>query len=161
MSITITPMTEADMDGKGYVHWKSWQETYPGLIDAGYLAEITLEKCVKIAHRWPDNLLVAKDGDRVVGFVGYGAYRDDSLLNTGEVYGLYLLREYHSQKIGYALMNAAFERLTEYPSVAVWVLKGNERAIRFYEHYGFTFDGAEVDVMLGTPNKELRMIYHR
>lgn len=161
MSITIVPMSESDMDEKGYVHWKSWHETYHGLIDDGYLDGMTLEKCVKIAHHWPDNILVAKDGEHIVGFVGYGAYRDDSLLNTGEVYSLYLLREYHGQKIGYALMNAAFERLTEYPSVALWVLKGNEQAIRFYERYGFTFDGTEADVMLGTPNKELRMIYRR
>lgn len=29
----IRPMeTETEMDGKGYVHYKSWQETYPGLV---------------------------------------------------------------------------------------------------------------------------------
>ena len=61
----------------------------------------------------------------------------------------------------YELMNAAFERLAEYPKVAVWVLKGNDRAIRFYERYGFRFDGAEAEIMLGSPNTELRMVYQR
>ena len=29
MEISIIPMTTSeDMDGKGYVHWKSWHETY-------------------------------------------------------------------------------------------------------------------------------------
>lgn len=58
-------------------------------------------------------------------------------------------------------MNAALEKLSAYRKIAVWVLKGNDRAIRFYERYGFRFDGTEADIMLGTPNKELRMIYER
>lgn len=162
MSITITPMTtDAEVDGKAYVHWKSWQETYTGLIDQDYLDRFTLEKCRAIAKRWGDNLLVAKDGDRVVGFVGYGAYRDDTLPNTGEVFSIYVLQEYHGQKVGYKLMNAAFEYLTDYPQIAVWVLRGNERAIRFYERYGFRFDGTVKEVTLGTPNAELRMIYKK
>jgi len=41
------------------------------------------------------------------------------------------------------------------------VLKGNDRAIKFYERYGFRFDGTEQEIMLGTPNTELRMIYER
>lgn len=36
----IKPMETADeMDGKGYVHYKSWQEAYTGLIDASYLEQ--------------------------------------------------------------------------------------------------------------------------
>ena len=35
---TFKPMeTEAEMDGKGYVHYQSWQETYAGLVDADFL----------------------------------------------------------------------------------------------------------------------------
>ncbi len=42
--------TESEMDGRGYVHFQSWQETYPGLIDAAYLEKMTLETCISIAH---------------------------------------------------------------------------------------------------------------
>ena len=31
-----------------------------------------------MARRWPENQLVAKDGDKVIGFVGYGEHRDDA-----------------------------------------------------------------------------------
>lgn len=159
---TIKPMeSEEEIDGKGYVHYKSWHETYPGLIDAGYLEGITLEKCVGIARRWPEDIIVAKDGGRVIGFVGCGAYRDESLPGYGEVFAIYVLKEYHGQKVGYELMNAALERLSDYRKVAVWVLKGNDKAIRFYERYGFRFDGARAELMLGSPNTELRMIYER
>ena len=98
---------------------------------------------------------------KVVGFAGYGAYRDDTLPDCGEVFAIYVLAAYHGQGIGYALMNAAIEKLSAYKKIAVWVLKGNERAIRFYERCGFRFDGAEEQIMLGVPNIELRMIYER
>ena len=156
-----TMESEEEIKGKGYVHYKSWHETYTGLIDEGYMEGHTLEKCIKIAHRWLDNILVAKDGDKVVGFVGYGAYRDSTLPGHGEIFSLYVLEEYHGKKIGYELMNAAFKELSEYKKIAVWVLKGNDRAIHFYERYGFCFDGAEAEIMLGTPNTELRMIWER
>ena len=161
-TISIIPMvTDEDMDGKGYVHWKSWHETYTGLIDPAYMERITLEKCVDMAHRWPQNMMVAKDGDKVIGFVGYGEHLDDTLTDCGEVFAIYVLAEYYGQKIGYALMNAAFEKLAAYKKIAVWVLKGNDRAIRFYERYGFRFDGTEKEVKLGTPNTELRMVYEK
>lgn len=161
MNITIEEMRPGDYEQKAYVHWKSWQETYAGLIDPGYLERFTLEKCIEIAHRWPDNILVAKDGEKVIGFVGSGALRDDANSGYGEVFSIYVLSGYHGQKVGYELMNAAFEKLAAYKEIILWVLKGNDRAIRFYERYGFRFDGTEKEVKLGTPNTELRMVYTR
>ena len=162
MNYVVKQMQTADeIDGKGYVHYKSWQETYAGLIDSEYLQKITEEKCKAIARKWTDNILVAKDGDKVIGFVGYGKYRDDTLADYGEVFAIYVLADNHGQKVGYELMNAAINKLSDYNKIAVWVLKGNERAIKFYERYGFRFDGTEQEIMLGTPNTELRMIYKR
>ena len=159
MDIVIKPMeSDSEIRGKAYVHWKAWQDTYSGLIDQTYLDNLTIEKCTEMAFRWPDNLLVAKENDEVVGFVGYGAHRDDSLPETGEVFSLYILKEYYDKKIGYALMCAALEKLSEYRRIAVWVLEGNQRAIRFYERCGFQFDGTRKQVKLGTVNTEIRMI---
>ena len=98
-------------------------------------------------------------GENVIGFVAYGAYRDQTLPQCGEIYAIYVLREYHGKQVGYALMNAAFERLSGKDQIALWVLKGNERATRFYEQYGFRFDGTEQEICLGTPNTEYRMIF--
>ena len=160
--ISIVPMvTDEDINGKAYVHWKSWHETYTGLVDPSYMEKITLEKCTELAYRWPQGLMLAKDGGKVVGFVGYGACRDQTMSDCGEVFAIYVLADYHGQKVGYELMNAAFEKLAAYRRIAVWVLKGNDKAIRFYERYGFRFDGTEKELMLGTPNTELRMIYTR
>lgn len=162
MQYTIKQMeTKSEVEGKAYVHWKSWQETYPGLIDDAYLKRMSLEKCMEIAHRWPDNILVAKDGEKVAGFIGYGAYRDGSLGAAGEIYGLYVLQAYQGRKIGFELMNEAIQRLERYNTIALWVLKGNWKAIRFYERYGFRFDGISEIIQLGTSNTELRMTLKR
>ena len=162
MNYIVKPMQTVDeIEGKGYVHYKSWQETYAGLIDAEYLKSMTEEKCKAIAYKWTDNILVAKDGDRVIGFVGYGKYRDDTLTDCGEIFSIYVLADYCDKKVGYELMNAAFAKLAAYKQIAVWVLKGNKRAIRFYEKYGFRFDNTEQEINLGTPNTELRMVIKR
>ncbi|MBR1585193.1 MAG: GNAT family N-acetyltransferase [Clostridia bacterium] len=153
--------TDAEIKGKAYVHWKSWQEAYPGIVARSYLNRLTLEKCQSIAVQWPDNILVAKDGSNVVGFAGYGKYRNDELPNTGEVFSLYVLSAYYGQGVGCRLMQEALKQLIAYPQVAVWVLKENQRAIRFYEKCGFRFDGREESILLDTPVAEIRMILSR
>lgn len=159
MNICIKPMeTDDEIRGKAYVHWKAWHEAYREIVDLDYLDALTLEKCTDIALRWTDNLLVAKDGQKVVGFAGYGPSSDEALPETGEIYAIYILQEYYDKKVGYALMSAAIEKLSEYKRIAVWVLEGNRRAIKFYERYGFCFDGTRKQIMLGTANTEIRMI---
>ena len=159
MGIIIKQMESGDeIRGKAYVHWKSWQDAYCGLIDQDYLDSFTIEKCTDMAFRRPNNLLVAKENDTVVGFVGYGMCGDGALPGTGEVFALYVLKEYYGKQIGYALMRAALEKLSEYKRIAVWVLEGNRRAIKFYEKCGFRFDGTKKQIKLGTVNTEIRMI---
>ncbi len=153
--------SEEEILGKAYVHWKSWQETYPGLVSASYLEALTLEKCEGIARRWPDNILVAKEGDRVVGFAGYGTCRDGDLDNAGEIFALYVLGEVQRQGIGTELTRRALDLLADHPVVALWVLDGNEKAIRFYEKTGFRFDGAEQTLRLGEPRTARRMLFAR
>ncbi len=133
--------TEEETMGKAYVHWRSWHATYPGLVSPAYLNALTLEKCEEIARRWPDNILVAKDGVRVVGFVGYGESTEDA--GAGEIYALYVLPEYCGTGVGLTLMRAGLERLGAYPRVYVWLLKENRRAFRFYQKCGFSPDGKE------------------
>ena len=143
MSVIIKKMeTDEEVRGKAYVAWRSWQDTYPGMVSQAYLDCTTLEMCEETAFKWRDGFFVAKDGDRVVGFVGYGTWRDDPEL-VGEVYALYVLKEYHGTGVGRRLMDAALEELRAYPQVSLWVLKANSRAIRFNEKCGFVATGEE------------------
>ena len=77
------------------------------------------------------------------------------------MFALYVLKEYHGRGVGYGLMDAAAKRLSGYEQIALWVLRGNERAVRFYERYGFRFDGAQAELLLGAPAVELRMVCQR
>jgi ribosomal protein S18 acetylase RimI-like enzyme len=58
-------------------------------------------------------------------------------------------------------MQEAIKHLTDYPKVAVWVLKDNQRAIHFYERCGYRFDGREETILLDTPVTEVRMILEK
>ncbi len=158
MNIIIKAMeTEAEIRGKAYVHWKSWQEAYPGLVSPAYLEKLSLEKCEEIAFRRPENTLVAKDGERVLGFVCYGGGDDP---DTGEIFALYVLAAYYGTGLGRRLMDAGLERLRECPEVRLWVLQGNARAIRFYEKCGFRPDGAEKELP-ALSAREIRMCLWR
>jgi ribosomal protein S18 acetylase RimI-like enzyme len=160
MSIIIKKMeTDDEIRGKAYVHWKSWHEAYPGIISREYLDKHTLERCEKLAFRWGGNILVAKDGDRVVGFVGYGD-RGEEAPNTGEIFAMYVLSEYYGKGVAQQLMKTGLEQLNGYSQICLWVLKENKRAIHFYQKCGFISDGEE----LVSPNieaTEIRMVLAR
>lgn len=158
MNIIIKAMeTEAEIRGKAYVHWKAWQEAYPGLVSPAYLEKLSLEKCEEIAFRRPENTLVAIDGERVLGFVCYGGGDDP---DTGEIFALYVLAAYYGTGLGRRLMDAGLERLRDCPEVRLWVLQGNARAIRFYEKCGFRPDGAEKELP-ALSAREIRMRLRR
>lgn len=150
--IVIRDMRPEDADAKGYVHWKTWQETYTGLMDEEYLTSQTLDKCQTIARRWPENTLLAEMDDKIVGFSCYG--KDNT--GTGEVFAIYLLKEAQGHGVGRKLMDATLRQLEDCSSVILWVLEGNDHAIGFYEHYGFRMDGTKQDIPQGT---QLRMNY--
>ncbi len=161
MNITIKKMeTDDEIKGKAYVHWQSWHEAYPGIVSQDYLDRFTLEKAEKMAFRWGrDHLFVAKAGDRVIGFVGYGD-RGEEAPETGEIFALYILSEYYGTGVGKQLMDAGLEQLKGYPQICLWVLKDNKRAIRFYEKCGFHPDGQEM-FSKNVEATEIRMILHK
>ena len=160
MNIVLKKMeTEEEIRGKAYVHWRAWHDAYPEMVCREYLEKLTLEKCEKIAFGWLNNLIVAKDDDRVIGFVGYGSRGDDEP-ETGEIFALYVLSEYYGKGIGQRLMEAGLEQLKAYPRVCLWVLKENGRAIRFYQKCGFRPDGKEMFSPL-VKAAEIRMVLAR
>lgn len=158
--LILKPMeTEEEIRGKAYVHWKSWQESYPGLVDPGYLQRLTLENCEERAFRWRDDTWVAKLDGQVVGFACCGPDREKP--GAGEIFALYVLEAYQKQKIGWRLMRLCLEELRGCEQIFLWVVDGNEKAIRFYEQVGFRRDGTEKVVTLGAPVKGIRMVLKR
>lgn len=160
MNIIIKRMeTDEEIKGKAFVHFQSWQEAYSGIVKQAYLDERTIEKCERIANNAKDNTIIAIDGERVVGFVQYGKYNYGDLENAGEIIALYVLADYYGKGIGYRLMQEAMQYLSDYPQIALFVIKGNQRAIDFYTRYGFRFDGHEGMTQIGAT--AVRMVLKR
>ena len=158
MKIIIKTMeTPEEIEGKSLVHWQTWREAYDDLLPANYQETMTLEKCRFFSQKYPENTLIAMDGKKVVGFISYGSYRDETI-QAGEIIALYVLKDYYGKGVSKQLMHAAFVALDQFSEIYLWVLKDNKRAIAFYQKMGFTFDGQEQILKLGKPVKELRMI---
>ena len=158
MNITIKKMeTDEEIKGRAFVAWHSWRYAYKGIVSQDYLDGMKLEKVEEIAFKFKDGVYVAKDGDKVVGFVSYGEYRGEDLENAGEIYAIYVLEDYWGKGVGARLVETALENLKDFQIVALWVFKDNLRARKFYEKCGFKADGKENTFALITPLEEIRM----
>ncbi len=121
------------------------------------------------ADRWRDHLaggssitLVAELDGRPIGFVNFGACRDEDVLPeaVGEVMAIYVRPEAWGTGIGEALMREALAQLRGSYSVEVvlWVIEWNRRAVGFYERLGFRPDGSvRLREMYGTPTSIVRL----
>lgn len=156
MTAAIRPARAADAAQLALVHVRSWQSAYRGLVPQEYLDG--LDPARRLA-RWErtlaeldpvsDGVLVAEEGSRLQGFVGYcpGRDHDTDPQTTGEITVLYLRPDAWGQGIGRQLMAAAVSGLTAagYDQAVLWVLDGNTRARRFYAAGGWRADGTVKD----------------
>ena len=160
MDLTIKQMeTPEEIEGKSLVHWQTWREAYDDLLPAEFQETITLERCRLFSQKYLENTLIAMDGVKVVGFISYGNFRDETI-QAGEIFALYVLKDYYGKGVSEKLMHAAFAALDHFSEIYLWVLKDNKRAIAFYQKMGFTFDGQEKILELGKPIKEKRMVFY-
>ena len=85
--------------------------------------------------------------------VGFGTWKD-----TGEIYGLYVLRDAQGYGIGRKLLDAMLTRLSNHEQSWLEVLEGNDRAIGFYKHMGFRLDGTSYLTRFSAVHPVLRMV---
>ena len=160
MPIIIKSMeTPEEIEGKSLVHWQTWREAYDDLLPAEFQETMTLERCRLFSQKYPENTVIAMDGMKVVGFISYGNFRDETI-QAGEIIALYVLKDYYGKGIAQKLVKAALTDLDHFSEIFLWVLKDNKRAIAFYQKMGFTFDGQEKTLELGKPIKEKRMVFY-
>lgn len=142
--ILIRSATVADAPAIGHVHHLAWIETYTGLVDDEFLKsrseENSAERFQKEGCR---DVLVAELDGEIVGFAKYGPSRDEDLPETGEIYALYVLKKGQGKGIGRRLLEFALRIQTDRRSFSLWVLDSNEKAIKFYQHLGFSQDGTK------------------
>jgi GNAT superfamily N-acetyltransferase len=133
-----------DAEAMGHLHLDVWDDAYTGLVPQGILDD-RRDRVAERIERWRGIFAeekptwLAEDGEGLVGFSGAGPGRDNDVDLDLELYALYVRASYYGTGLGYAL----FEQAVGDRACYLWVLAGNERAIRFYERQGFRLDGTE------------------
>lgn len=158
-TIIIRKALMSDAKQIGTIHYKTWIETYTGMLPESYLATRSAEKSINLFQQNKcKNIVVAEVDGKIVGFCGWGEFRDaDTGECIGEIQGIYLLETFKRNYIGKRLMNYVLQQLKDsgYRKVGLWVLDTNESAIRFYEKMEFTHNSIIKETVLGEPVTEL------
>ena len=142
-TITIRDGTADDAPGIARVHVVGWQSRYVGLIPQDVLNGLRPEQREARWRRWlvdgdRRTLVVALDGDRVVGFsAGWPEPGPDAAPDTVEVAAIYLDDAYHGRGLGKRLLARVATRSEAlgFAALSLEMLVGNPTA-GFYEHLG-------------------------
>ena len=122
MTVIIKLMeTPEEIEGKSLVHWQTWREAYDDFLPAEFQETMTLERCRLFSQKYPENTLIAMDGLKVVGFISYGNFRDETI-QAGEIIALYVLKDYYGKGIAQKLVKAALTTLDHFSAIFLWVL---------------------------------------
>jgi ribosomal protein S18 acetylase RimI-like enzyme len=147
MDLIIRRSVETDAPDLANVHVASWRAGYVGLMPEELLdnrsldaSETMFKKRMEGSDESGEQILIAEVNGTAVGFCGYGPGRDEGTnANTGEIMGLYVLRDHWGRGIGTALTEKSMEDLAAagFDNAFLWVLETNLRTIRFYERGGW------------------------
>jgi ribosomal protein S18 acetylase RimI-like enzyme len=143
LSIAFDEPTLADVEEIARVHVQCWQESYASLLPDKFLRNLSID--AKIVQ-WRQTIsdpqvfkLAAREAGRIVGFVSCGPARDGAAKGAdGEIFAIYILKAYHSRKIGRSLIAAAalFWLSKGGRNLIVLSMAGNNQAAAFYEALG-------------------------
>lgn len=149
----VREMTLADCDRVAEIRTRGWQSAYQGLIPQSYLDGLSVEEDAEHRRTYLSqgddsvvNLVAEDTGGEIVGWVCHGPYRDGEVVTgDAELYAIYVHPDQVGQGVGRTLLTESVTRCTAagHGRLLLWVLKGNDRARRFYERAGFRADGAE------------------
>lgn len=125
----------------------SWRTAYQGLMPDEVLAGLSIPAREQF---WFDVLsappprtttLLATMGATVLGFASSGPplVAEDSDPATGDLYAIYVDPDVWGHGVGAQLHATALRRLRSggFDRAGLWVLEGNERALRFYRREGW------------------------
>lgn len=163
MNFTIRLATLKDANAIAQIHLTGWHETYTGIIPDSYLSNLQIDTKLKMwikAFEQGYPIYVAEVNGNVVGFANGGKCRKAGAQYTGELYTLYVLKQFHGSGIGKQLFNSVqqFLKINDFfPFVAI-VLEKNP-SLGFYKHIGYEIIGEHIEDFDGTKLKELTLLF--
>jgi ribosomal protein S18 acetylase RimI-like enzyme len=170
--VEIRAATPRDARAVATVNVLSWRVAYRGRLPDEILDGLSIDAREEF---WSDVLTTRPRGTRVsvaasagtvVGFAATGPPLvpvDRADPGLGDLYALYLRPDTWRRGIGTQLHAAALAGLRQagFDHAGLWVLTTNDRALRFYEHLGWT-DTGRIQVDTGPGGVELheRRLHH-
>ena len=153
MRVRIRPATVDDVAELVQVHYTTWKDTYPRLVESVTLDDVetrfmTQEGGLK-GHeaRWADTItnkqsnhrvFLAENDDKIVGFVLPSIREDDA----GYIKALYVLPDAQGSGVGRKLLKRSLEWMkADTNPVYLTVVTTNPKAINLYKSYGFEITG--------------------
>jgi GNAT superfamily N-acetyltransferase len=139
----IRPAQPADAESGAACHLACWQEAYAELVEPERLAGLTGDLQGKL-QMWRrvitqgQPLLVAVDGDHVVGFIAAGPDEEAGVEAHFQLRVMNVRRAYWGTGLAQRLYDDAVGDRDAY----LWVMRDNARARAFYARNGFVPDGA-------------------
>ena len=164
----IERATSDDCCAIASVHVMSWQQAYKGLLPAEYLASLSVQQREVIWRESVDKglpqLLVAKREGEISGFAAFGPSRDEGAKpDCAEIWAIYVAPSSWSLGLGRMLWLASLEILLAqgFKTVSLWVIAGNERAIKFYSAAGFKPEPTSIKefTLGGVQLQEIRYVF--
>lgn len=130
-----------DAAGIAKVHVDSWRTTYKGIVPDTFLDNLSYEQRELIWKKGmnENNVYIAEnENGQVIGFSTGGKERTGKYeAYTGELYAIYILKEYQGKGIGRLLVRSVVADLKDknLNSMLIWAIEENP-ACHFYERLG-------------------------
>jgi GNAT superfamily N-acetyltransferase len=150
--VELRPAVPGDELAVARIHVRAWQTGYHGLLPAGYLDGLRAEDR---AARYTFGRL---DGPRTAVAIASGAIVGFATISGSELSALHVDPDRWRTGVGKTLIERARADLAAagVAEAHLWVLDGNARAQRFYEHDGWITNGTRrSDTVWGVAVDEL------
>lgn len=137
--LKIRPATPEDATVTATINILGWKTAYRGLVPDEILDGLSLTE--QRLQRFTKNILtndiylVAENETDIIGYLSGGKTRDEKLPYSYEVYTLYVHPDHQHLGVGRALMQAFKEKIN-FQDFCLYMLDGNERALKFYQKMG-------------------------
>ena len=156
-STKVRSATPDEAEKLASLHVTTWQQAYAELLPNEYLLSLTPAQRLPMWQQLLNSpervaIFVADHEGNPIGFSCGGISNDeDAGSSTGEMWSIYLLREFWSKGIGSDLHDVLLEELKRrgFDEATLWVMESNERTRRWYERQGWTTDGSQKSDELG------------
>ncbi len=142
--MVIRPSQRTDANSMSRIYVQSWRDTYLSVIPFGFLFDMSEsqheQEFLNEINSKKVISFVAEDADRVVGFITGGNERNGNDIYSGEIYTLYVLKNFQRQGFGGKLVSALATQFNQNSiySMLVRVLKLNPYR-RFYKKINGTY----------------------